>query len=103
MATMLLAEINWTTFGITVALMLGVSAVFGVLILLTAKFFEVKKDARIERILALLPKANCGGCGHAGCEDFAKALTEGKAKIDDCRPSKKEARAEITDILLKSD
>ena len=32
----------------------------------------------------MLPAANCGGCGLAGCADFAKAVVEGRAQCDGC-------------------
>ena len=95
----LTAVINWGRFGIVLALMFGVAAVFGVLILLIAKFFHVEQDGRIGEIVKLLPGANCGGCGQAGCEGFAKALVEGSAKLDDCKPTKNEVKTEIAVIL----
>jgi len=91
--------IDWKLLLIVLGLMLGVSAIFGLLILLADKFFSVKQDDRVNEIVALLPHANCGGCGYPGCEGFAKALLSGKAELEDCRPAKNESRAAIASLL----
>ena len=50
--------------------------ILGGLIGFTAKKFAVQTDPRIEEITELLPGANCGGCGYAGCADYARAIVE---------------------------
>ena len=50
--------------------------VLGMLIGYAAKKFAVQTDPRIEKITELLPGANCGGCGYAGCADYARAMVE---------------------------
>ena len=46
---------------------LGVlGAVFGLVLAIASKVFEVKKDPREEAILSHLAGANCGGCRHSG-------------------------------------
>ena len=47
-------------------------------------FFAVPHDPLLDRILEALPGANCGACGYAGCENYAKAITEGKIGISEC-------------------
>ncbi len=39
-----------------------------------AQKFKVQEDPRIDEIVALLPGANCGGCGYPGCRGLASAL-----------------------------
>lgn len=73
--------------------------VFGVLLGLAARAFKVEKDERIELISELLPGANCGGCGHAGCADYAEKLCTGTANITDCPSAKPENREKIAEIL----
>lgn len=41
-----------------------------------SKIFAVPVDERFELLRAELPGANCGGCGFAGCDDYANALVE---------------------------
>lgn len=38
--------------------------------------FAVKTDPRVAQILDLLPKANCGGCGMAGCQAMAETMVK---------------------------
>lgn len=58
--------------------------VLGVCIAVAAKKFAVEVDPRIDEVAALLPGANCGGCGFAGCADLAKNIVEGKAPVNKC-------------------
>ena len=95
-------DINWGTFGWTLGVMLIIALVLGGLIILVSKFFSVEKDTRVDEIVEHLPKANCGACGHPGCEGFAQALVNGTADVDDCKVSSKEQKIEIANILGKS-
>ncbi len=45
-----------------------------VILYFVAQKFKVSEDPRIDEIQAILPAANCGGCGFAGCRNFAEAL-----------------------------
>jgi RnfABCDGE-type electron transport complex B subunit len=56
---------------------LGIIAVVASLILyFCAQKFAVEEDPRIGQIAAILPQANCGGCGFPGCPGFAAALVK---------------------------
>ncbi len=44
----------------------------------------LEKRAERKRILATLPKINCGVCGSPTCETFAEDVTEGEVNINDC-------------------
>ncbi len=41
---------------------------------LASRVFYVDEDPRVEAVLNVLPGANCGGCGFAGCEAYAQAV-----------------------------
>ncbi len=41
-----------------------------------AQKFKVIEDPLIDEIAELLPGANCGGCGYAGCRGLAEAITK---------------------------
>ncbi|MBO4647712.1 MAG: RnfABCDGE type electron transport complex subunit B [Lentisphaeria bacterium] len=58
--------------------------VLGMLIGYAAKKFAVQTDPRIEKITELLPGANCGGCGYAGCADYARAMVEDGVSPSGC-------------------
>ena len=49
-------------------LVLGIlGLIFGLILAVASKIFEVKTDPRFPLIMDCLPGANCGGCGYAGC------------------------------------
>lgn len=61
-----------------------IALVLGLVIVLTARFFAVPVDNRLEEIKAILPGANCGACGFTGCEGYAKSLAEGNPDVARC-------------------
>ena len=48
---------------------------------------ESKDNEKLKKIVALLPKENCGKCGYENCGEFAVALVAGQASPTDCRKS----------------
>ena len=81
-------------------LVLGVIAVvFGLILSVAAKAFEVKVDERLPKIQACLAGANCGGCGYAGCADYAKAVVMDGVPCDKCAPGGPKAAAAIAKIM----
>ena len=56
---------------------LGVTALLAAILLyVVSLFFKVEEDPRIDLVAAALPGANCGGCGFAGCRNFAEACVK---------------------------
>ena len=56
---------------------LGVTgAVAAVLLYYISQLFKVEENPRIDLVQAVLPGANCGGCGFAGCRAFAEACVK---------------------------
>ncbi|MDE6371659.1 MAG: ferredoxin, partial [Duncaniella sp.] len=55
-------------------IVLGLIGIIGAAVLyMVARRFHVQEDPRIDQVEALLPGANCGGCGQSGCRAFAVA------------------------------
>ena len=75
-----------TTILITGAAVAGIGATCGVALALAAKYLAVHEDPRIGEATDLLPGANCGGCGFAGCADYAKAVIVDNVAINLCTP-----------------
>jgi electron transport complex protein RnfB len=79
------------------------AAILGALLALiigaAAKAFAVEIDPRIETVTDMLPGANCGGCGYAGCADFAKAIVGGIAPPTQCPVSSPEDSRRIAEYL----
>lgn len=73
--------------------------VFGVILAVASKIFEVKTDPRFPEIMDSLPGANCGGCGYAGCSAAANAIIEGKATVTCCPVGGAECAAKIAAIM----
>ncbi|HHY95863.1 MAG TPA: RnfABCDGE type electron transport complex subunit B [Firmicutes bacterium] len=67
-----------------VVIMAVAGALFGALLAYAARRFAVPIDERAEAISGVLPGANCGGCGFAGCSGLAAAIAAGKAPVDAC-------------------
>ena len=61
----------WTIAIITVLGLLLANVLF-----LVAKKFKVEEDPRIDEVEKVMPGANCGGCGFAGCRSFAEAAVK---------------------------
>jgi Na+-translocating ferredoxin:NAD+ oxidoreductase subunit B len=68
----------------SVAILGGVGLTFGALIALTNRKMWVWEDPRIDGVAELLPGANCGACGYAGCRAFAEATVTGAATPAQC-------------------
>lgn len=82
------------------ALVLGVlGLLFGLLLAFASIIFKVDTDERIEKISELLPGANCGGCGFAGCNAFAKAIVDGIAPPSGCKVVSEENLKNISSIM----
>ena len=77
----------------------ALGALFGLGLALAARKFAVKQDPRVAKVEALLPGANCGGCGYAGCLAFARALVEGIASPYDCAPGGSETAGAVAEVL----
>lgn len=81
-------------------LLLGGAGLFlGLVIAAAARLFRVKGDPRVELLTELLPGANCGGCGRAGCADLARAMAANEAKPSDCPVSSAEAVSAMARVL----
>ena len=58
-------------------IVLGVLGLVSALVLFYASHrFAVHEDPRIGQVAAVLPQANCGGCGYPGCSGFAAACVK---------------------------
>ncbi len=54
----------------------AIGAISAVILYFIAQRFKVEEDPRIDEVEALLPGANCGGCGKAGCRNFAESCVK---------------------------
>ena len=60
----------------TIAVLSGLGLILALLLYLLAKKFKVEEDPRIDEVEKVMPGANCGGCGFAGCRAFADSAVK---------------------------
>ncbi len=54
--------------------LIGIAA--AIILYFVSQKFKVIEDPRIDEVTDQLPGANCGGCGYAGCRNFAEAIVK---------------------------
>jgi electron transport complex protein RnfB len=76
---------NLTTLLIqSVAVLGGLGLAVGILLIVASRKFKVETNPLVDEILSVLPNANCGACGYAGCADFAQRVVNEGAPINGC-------------------
>jgi electron transport complex protein RnfB len=76
----------------------AVGLLFGGLLSFASTQFAVQEDPRISQINAVLPGANCGGCGYPGCNNYATAVVGGDA-VDKCTVGGASVAANVAQIM----
>jgi len=56
----------------------SLALLFGLILGFSAKKFAVEQDPKVDKIINVLPGANCGGCGFPGCAVFAEHVVKGE-------------------------
>ncbi len=82
-------------------IVLGViGAFFAVVLYFVAQKFKVVEDPLIDEVAEVLPGANCGGCGKAGCRAFAEAcVAQHSLEGLRCAPGGDAVAARIAELL----
>lgn len=63
-------------------LSLGLGA--SIVLAIASRVFYVWEDPKVLAVTDVLPGANCGGCGNAGCAAAAEAIVAGRAQANCC-------------------
>ena len=84
---------------LAVAVVGVIGLIFGCLLSFASVIFRIEKDKREEEILEILPGANCGACGYAGCSAYAGAIVNDDAEINLCSVGKNAVAEKIGDIM----
>jgi formate dehydrogenase beta subunit len=77
----------------------GIGLIAAVVLGIAARVFYVKEDPRIRGVLDILPGANCGGCGYAGCAACAEAIVKGEAEANACVVGQTEVANQVAEYL----
>jgi electron transport complex protein RnfB len=88
-----------SSFVASAAILGGVGTFFATMIALARKKLYVWEDPRIDGVAGLLPGANCGACGLAGCRAFAESLVQGAIQPAGCTVASPDARTDIAEYL----
>ena len=78
-------------------LLLGLG--FAIVLLFASEKLKVLQDERAERVLAALPNINCGACGCAGCQEYAKAVVADAILLGKCFPGGATTMQKVAGIL----
>ena len=73
--------------------------ILAAILALANKRLFVFEDPRIDEVEEMLPHANCGACGTAGCRAFAEQLVEGKLQPGKCTVNSPDMNAFIANYL----
>lgn len=88
---------------IPVVLVVVVGLIASVILSYASKVFAVKEDEKFIALRAELPGANCGGCGFAGCDDYAHALVNNaETPCTKCAVGGPDVAAKLAEILGKN-
>jgi RnfABCDGE-type electron transport complex B subunit len=60
----------------TIITLCTIGSASAVILFFVARKFKVFEDPRIDQVESSLPGANCGGCGFAGCRNFAETVVK---------------------------
>ncbi|MBK1672042.1 Fe-S cluster protein [Ectothiorhodospira shaposhnikovii] len=79
--------------------MAGLGILLAGILAIANRRLYVFEDPRIDQLEDLLPRANCGACGVAGCRPFAEALLEGRLEPARCTVNSTDMNQQIADML----
>lgn len=82
-----------------VIVVVAIALIAGVILSVASIVFAVPVDEKAEAIAGVLPGANCGACGYAGCSGYAEALAKGEAEVGLCSPGGPDVAEECAEIL----
>jgi len=78
----------------------GIGVFAAVILYFVAQKFKVIEDPRIDLVADSLPGANCGGCGFAGCRNFAEAIVKRESLENlNCPVGGKSVMESVGDIM----
>ena len=77
----------------------GMGVLLAAVLAIADKKLYVFEDPRIDQVEALLPKANCGGCGFPGCRAFAENVVAGRVAPGGCNVNNAEGTQAIAELL----
>ena len=84
---------------IVVGIVAAIGLICALILIIASKYMHVETNEKEKEIRDVLPGANCGACGFAGCADYAAAIVQKGAATNLCRPGGADAAGKIAAIL----
>ena len=84
---------------IPVGILAGIGLLLAVMLGVAADLFKVEQNPKVEELILVLPGVNCGGCGFAGCEAYARGIAEGGAELNLCSVGGEAVANKIGDVM----
>ena len=83
-----------------VAFVVIAGLIAALLLVIASHVFYVPVDDRVSNVREILPGANCGGCGYAGCDDYAAAVVgDENTPCNACTVGGASVAAQIAEML----
>lgn len=77
-----------------------IGVICAAVLVVASKLMAVKEDERFPAVRECLPGANCGACGFAGCDGYAKALCENsETPTNLCIPGADSVSRRLSELL----
>ena len=86
----------------TVIIAFVIAFILGALLGFFKKIFAVQENEKVTKLKEVLPGANCGGCGYAGCASYAEAIARGDAPLNACSAGGGTVASAIAQIMGSS-
>lgn len=77
----------------------GLGLLVSILLVVASYFFKIDEEETMKQIRECLPGANCGACGYAGCDEYARALALGECEANLCVPGSTQVANDLSRIL----
>lgn len=90
---------SFLNVALTGSFMAGLGVTLAGLLAIANRRLYVHEDPRVDAVEEMLPKANCGACGTAGCRAFAEAAVQGTIDPAKCTVNPPEMTQAIADLL----
>lgn len=84
---------------IPVAVVAVMGLVLGLVLAVASKRLAVPVDEKFYDIRSLLPGVNCGVCGCAGCDEYAKKVLDGEIATNICMPGGSDVALGLSELL----
>ena len=84
---------------IAVGFMAALGLILATVLVIANRRLYVYEDPKIDVVEDMLPHANCGACGTAGCRAFAEKLVEGDLQPGACTVNSAEMNQQIASFL----